>query len=59
MINLSVVAVGLVGVWRATQLDYVSSDDTVIEEMGNEERPFQPEEQNFRVMEILSGNSLH
>ena len=58
MINTSVIAVGLIGVWRATQLDYVSSDECIIDEMESEETPFQPEQQNFCVTEISSGKGF-
>ena len=54
-IHTNVIAVGLIGVWRTTQLDYVSSNEYVVKEMENEEHPFQPEMQNFCITEISYG----
>ena len=54
-IHTNVVALGLVSVWRVTQLDYTSSDDNAIDEMYSEDVQFQPELHNFCVTEISSG----
>ena len=55
-IHASVISVGLIGVYRATQLDYVLSDEAIVEEMGNEDHQFQPELHSFCVKEISNGN---
>jgi hypothetical protein len=51
-LDTSVMALGLLGVWRATQLDYISNDACAAEEMSNEEQQFQPEVHNFCITEI-------
>lgn len=50
-LDASVVAIGHVEVWRATQLDYVSEDDRVLHDIEMEE-VFQPEVHDFHVVEI-------
>lgn len=54
----SVIAVGLLGVWRTTQLDYVSNDECAVREMSSEKHQFRPDLHNFCVTEISSGK-LH
>ena len=56
-LNTSVVGLGLIGVWRMTQLDYVLSDSSVMSEMMLEES-FQPETHDFFVTEIYKGIAL-
>lgn len=51
----SVVATGQVGVWRCTQLDFSTSNDSVLEEMASEEQLFQPELHDFFVVEVSNG----
>lgn len=53
-LHTSVVGVGQIGVWRMTQLDYVSSDECVFDEMKVDD-PFQPESHDFYVTEISKG----
>lgn len=48
------VAVGQIGVWRATQLDFVSDDDSILEEILNEDE-FQPEAHQFYITRIFHG----
>lgn len=48
------VGIGLIGVWRTTQLDYVSDDDSVYEDMAQEDQ-FQPETHDFYITEISQG----
>lgn len=48
-------AIGQLGVWRCTQLDFTSSDESAMDEMANEDQPFQPELNDFIVMEISRG----
>ena len=54
-IHTNIVAIGILGVWRATQLDYCSNDDYAYGEMGEEQQPFQPERNNFFITEISCG----
>ena len=54
-LSTSVIATGLVGVWRCTQLDFISTDENVLEEMAAEEQVFQPETHEFTVVEIREG----
>ena len=44
--------------WRCTQLDFTSSDESAIGEMAAEEEPFQPELFDFMVIEISYGKVL-
>lgn len=57
-IDTSVTAIGIVGVWRATQLEFENDDQSLFQEMEYEECQFQPEVHSFCVTEISSGN-LH
>lgn len=54
-LNASVFAIGIVGVWRTTQLEFDASDELVAQEMENEECQFQPEAHNFHIIEISCG----
>ena len=49
--DASEVVTGQVWVWRATQLDYVSNEESVLRDLKMEEH-FQPELHDFYVMEI-------
>ena len=55
-IYTSVKASGQIGVWRCTQLDFSTSDETVLEDMASEEESFQPELHDFFVVEVNQGN---
>lgn len=57
-VSTSVIAIGQLGVWRCTQLDFCSSDENVIEEMASEKLLFQPELHSFVVVEIAKGDHL-
>ena len=53
-------ATGQTGVWRCTQLDFTTSNESVLEDMASEEQPFQPELHDFFVVEISKGDvSVH
>ena len=56
-LDTSVVGVGQIGVWRLTQLDYVSSDDVVHDDIKMEDN-FQPELHDFYVTEISHGSYI-
>ena len=43
--------------WRCTQLDFVSTDECIMEEMALEDEPFQPESHDFCVVEVSRGKS--
>ena len=49
------IATGQIGVWRCTQLDFATSDQTVLEDMVLEEQIFQPELHDFIVVEVSQG----
>ena len=49
------VATGRIGAWRCTQLDFSTSDETVMEDMASEEQIFQPESHDFYVVEVSNG----
>jgi hypothetical protein len=51
----SVMATGLIGVWRCTQLDFISTNESALEEMALEEKSFQPEDHDFFVAKISKG----
>lgn len=53
-VDASVVAVGQIGVWRASQCDFVSDVDYILHDINKEEE-FQPERHYFHVMEISKG----
>ena len=57
-LDATVVAVGLVGVYRATQLDFVSDEDIVLWDIKEESKAFYPEFHNFFVMEICKGSHV-
>ena len=48
----TVVAIGQIGVWRATQLEYASADNLVLDEMAMEDSAFQPEAHDFIIVEV-------
>lgn len=52
-----VIAVGRLGVWRAVNMDYSSSDEYIIDEMVKGEQAFLPEMENFFIIEICKGIS--
>ena len=57
-ISTLVLVTGQVGVWRTTQLNFITSDDLAIEEMVAEDAPFQPEAHDFMVVEVRKGMTL-
>lgn len=54
-----VIAVGLLGVWRAVNMDFSSSDEYIVDEIVKGEHTFLPEMENFLVIEICIGNHLN
>lgn len=54
-ISTRVVAIGQLGVWRCTQLDYILGDERAMDDMASEEYPFLPELHDFVVTEISQG----
>jgi hypothetical protein len=53
-----VMATGQMGVWRCTQLDFITMDETVLEDIASEEEPFQPELHDFFVSEVSKGIAM-
>ena len=51
-----VIAIGQLGVWRAVNMDYSSSDEYIIDEISKGEQLFLPEMESFFVIEIYKGN---
>ena len=54
-LNIGINAVGQVGVWRLINSDYDLSDVTIMNQISDLESPFQPEYENFIVVEICNG----
>ena len=54
-VSTQVIAVGQIGVWRLTHLDYTSSDSDVLEDIAKQDHAFQPEMENFAITEICKG----